>query len=208
MAALVTVIMPVYNTEKYLEKAVCSILSQTFSDFEFIIINNGSTDGAGKIINRLAKKDNRIKVITNAKNKLISDARNSAIELAQGKYICFVDSDDWIEDSMLEDMVCTAEKFSADLVISGFYMEYFQQGKYSCFPVIAEEKTYSKESFKKDAYILLNKTLLAVPWNKLYKLEHITKNNIKFRNTKWEDHHFNMDYLINTLINFDRKIRI
>lgn len=196
MGALVTIIMPVYNTEKFLDKAIESIINQTFENFDFIIIDNGSTDKSGDIINRWAKKDRRIKVIHNRENQLISDARNRAIELSDSKYICFADSDDWIENEMLADMVEEAEKSDADLVIAGFYMEYYQQGKYSCYPVVSDQRNYSKDEFKKEAYKLLNKTMLAVPWNKLFKLENIRKYNIKYRNTKWEDHHFNMDYIM------------
>lgn len=196
MKKTVTVIMPVYNTEKYLNKAIKSIVNQTFEDFEFLIINNGCTDGSEEIIENWASKDRRIHVIKNEQNMLISDARNSAIDMAESEYICFIDSDDWIENTMLEDMVAIAKKNNADLVVTGFYMEYFQQGKYSCYPVIADSADYTKEEFKKIAYIFFNKTLLSVPWNKLFRLDHIRKNNIRYRNTKWEDHHFNMDYLM------------
>lgn len=196
MNALVTVIMPVYNTAKYLNKAISSIINQTFMDFKLIIIDNGSTDKSGEIIDMWSKKDKRIKVIKNERNQLISDARNSALSISDSKYICFTDSDDWVQANMLEDMVKTAEISNADLVIAGFYMEYYQQNRSSSYPVIAETRNYSKEEFKKNAYKLLNKTLLAVPWNKLFKLEHIRKYNIVYRNTKWEDHHFNMDYLM------------
>lgn len=194
--SLITVVMPVYNTRNYLDKAIESVVSQTLSDFEFYIIDNGCTDGSSDVIRKWKSKDTRISVIKNEKNMLISDARNSAIQKANSKYLCFIDSDDWIESTMLEDMVNTAERDHADLVITGFLMEYYQQGKLSSYPVIVEERRYSKQQFMKDAYIFFNKTLLAVPWNKLYKLEHIKKFNIRFMNTKWEDHHFNMDYLM------------
>lgn len=196
MRRTVTIIMPVYNTEKYLSKAIESVANQTFTDFEFLIINNGCTDESGKIIENWASKDSRIHIIKNEQNQLISDARNSAMNMADSEYLYFVDSDDWIESTMLEDMVAAAKKNDADLVITGFYMEYFQQGKYSCYPVIADSADYTKDEFKKIAYTLLNKTLLAVPWNKLFRLDCIRKYNIKYRNTKWEDHHFNMDYLM------------
>lgn len=196
MNKTLTVIMPVYNTENYLNKAIESVVEQTFRDFDFFIINNGCTDNSRSIIDKWAVKDNRIHVIFNEKNVLISEARNAAIALADSEFICFVDSDDWIENTMLEDMVTVAKRNNADLVITGFFMEYFQQGKYSCYPVIAETGDYSKDEFIKKAHLFFNKTLLAVPWNKLYRLEYIRKNNIKYRNTKWEDHHFNMDYIM------------
>lgn len=196
MSRTITMIMPVYNTEKYLNKAIESVINQTFKDFDFYIINNGCTDNSGQIIENWAAKDERIHVIKNEHNMLISDARNAAIDQAESEFICFADSDDWIEQTMLEDMVTAARRNNADLVVTGFYMEYFQQGKHSCYKVIADSADYSKEEFEKKAHVFFNKTLLAVPWNKLYRLEHIRKNNIRYRNTKWEDHHFNMDYLM------------
>lgn len=196
MSRTITVIMPVYNTEKYLDKAIASIVNQTFHDFDFFIINNGCTDNSETIINSWALRDERIRVIKNEHNMLISDARNAAMDQADSEFICFADSDDWIEESMLADMVAAARRNCADLVVTGFYMEYFQQGKHACYPVTADSADYTKDEFMKKAHILFNKTLLAVPWNKLFRLEHIRRNNIRYRNTKWEDHHFNMDYIM------------
>lgn len=100
MKPLVSVIVPIYNVEKYLSKCIESIINQTLSNIEIILINDGSTDSSGVIADNYAKNDSRIKVI-HKKNGGQGSARNIGIELASGEYIGFVDSDDWIDlDSM------------------------------------------------------------------------------------------------------------
>ncbi len=98
----VSVIVPVYNTEKYLSRCIDSILAQTFTDFELILVNDGSVDSSGKICDEYAAKDNRIVVIHKG-NGGVSSARNKGIEIAKGKWITFVDSDDYIAETYLSD---------------------------------------------------------------------------------------------------------
>ncbi|MDV4357675.1 glycosyltransferase, partial [Enterococcus faecium] len=93
----ISIIVPVYNVEKYLKKCVDSILGQTFTDFELLLIDDGSTDNSGSICDELAKTDNRIKVI-HKENGGLSDARNIGIEVAKGDFIGFIDSDDYIDE--------------------------------------------------------------------------------------------------------------
>jgi len=98
----ISVVMAVYNTDKYLNDAIRSILGQTFSDFEFIIINDASTDDSLKIINFFASKDNRIIIINNSTNKGVASVRNAGLKIAKGKYIAIFDSDDWSFPDRLE----------------------------------------------------------------------------------------------------------
>lgn len=100
MSALVSVIVPVYNTEKYLEKCINSILAQTFSDFELLLVDDGSTDASGSIIDEYAKNDSRIRVF-HKENGGSSSARNLAIKEAKGMYLSFIDSDDYVEPDFL-----------------------------------------------------------------------------------------------------------
>ena len=93
----ISVIIPVYNTEKYLERCINSVVSQNFRDIEIIIINDYSEDDSLKIIDKYKNKDKRIKIINKIKNEGLSAARNSGIEIATGEYILHIDSDDWIE---------------------------------------------------------------------------------------------------------------
>ena len=98
----VTVIVPVYNTEEYLSRCIDSILSQTFTDFELILINDGSTDNSGRICDNYAQKDSRVKVV-HKENGGVSSARNKGLEVAQGEWITFVDSDDYVSETYLSD---------------------------------------------------------------------------------------------------------
>jgi len=120
---LITVIVPVYNTEKYLDRCITSIINQTFRDIEILLINDGSTDNSLKILLEYAKKDKRVRII-NQVNKGLSAARNTGIKVANGAYILHVDSDDWIEPDMCEAMYNEAKKYDADIVTSHVYFDY------------------------------------------------------------------------------------
>ena len=100
---LISVIIPVYKVEKFLEKCVNSVLEQTYKNLEIILVDDGSPDGCPALCDELAKKDKRIKVI-HKKNGGVSSARNAALDEAKGKYVCFVDSDDYIEPTYAEDL--------------------------------------------------------------------------------------------------------
>lgn len=97
----ISIIVPIYNAEQYLKECIDSIIAQTFMDFELILVNDGSTDNCGRICDEYASKDKRIKVI-HKENGGVSDARNKGLEISEGDYIGFVDSDDWIENNMYE----------------------------------------------------------------------------------------------------------
>lgn len=113
----VSIIMPVYNKEKYLEKSIKSILNQTYKNFELIIINDGSTDNSSCICHKFAQEDRRIKVI-DIENNGVSNARNIGIKNANGQYIQFIDADDYIDKDMLEDLVNLSEKYNIDIIIT------------------------------------------------------------------------------------------
>lgn len=112
----ISVIVPVYNTEKYLDRCIRSIIDQTFSDFELILVDDGSKDNSGFICDEWEKKDSRIKVI-HQKNAGAGAARNAGLDIAQGKYIGFVDSDNWIELNMYEVLHNMINKCSADVAM-------------------------------------------------------------------------------------------
>ena len=120
MRPFLSVIIPVYNVEDYLYRCIDSISKQTLIDLEIILINDGSTDTSGIICNDFADKDNRIKVI-HQKNAGVSVARNKGVEIAIGDYVTFVDSDDWIEPTMYEEMFkTTLQNNSLDVVMCDF----------------------------------------------------------------------------------------
>lgn len=117
---MISVIIPVYNTAPYLKRCVQSVLAQSYKEIELIIIDDGSTDESLDICKKLAESDSRIKVFPQKDHQGVSKARNVALDLAKGKYIFFLDSDDWIAKNTLEVMVRTAEENSAPIVSCGF----------------------------------------------------------------------------------------
>lgn len=125
----ISIIVPVYNVEKYLEKCVRSILAQTFTDFELILVDDGSPDSSGAMCDQFAEQDQRVKVI-HKENGGLSDARNAGIEIATGEYLGFVDSDDYIADDMYELLYTNIVKEDADLSICGIYDVY--EGRANC----------------------------------------------------------------------------
>lgn len=174
----ISVIVPIYNAEKYLNKCIDSLINQTKKELEFILVNDGSTDKTEEIIK--SYKDSRIKYFKN-KNQGIGKTRNFGIEKATGKYIMFLDSDDYLKNNACEILYKSVEKTAADLAICDFYKIYDS----------GEEEKIKLLSFKpttlRKTPSLVNEINLA-PWNKLYKKELITKNKIKFvENLKYED---------------------
>lgn len=124
----ISVIVPVYNVEKYIEKCMRSIMEQTLEEIEIIIINDGSPDRSLDVINKLMKEDQRIQVITK-KNGGLSSARNMGIKIATGKYIQHIDGDDWVEKDFLKSVYEFAEKENLDIVVSDYCEDYFDGKK-------------------------------------------------------------------------------
>lgn len=121
----VSVVIPVYNSEKYVEKCIQSVMAQTLSELEIIIINDGSTDESGRILRELTQKDSRIVLLEQA-NQGVAAARNQGVEKATGKYITFVDGDDYLQEDYIELMYNLAEKETLDMVICG--LTYVDEG--------------------------------------------------------------------------------
>ena len=115
---VISVIVPIYKVEQYLRQCVDSILNQTHSALEVILVDDGSPDGSGKICDEYAARDSRVRVI-HKKNGGLSDARNAGIDIARGDYIAFVDSDDWLEPDTYESMLAAMKKYQAKLVCAG-----------------------------------------------------------------------------------------
>lgn len=113
----VSVIVPVYNVENFIEKTLSSICNQTFSDLEIILIDDGSKDQSGEICDQYAKKDSRIRVI-HQENQGITKTRNTGIQLASGDYLCFVDSDDWISENFISVLVAASDRNKADIAFT------------------------------------------------------------------------------------------
>lgn len=166
MNKLISVIVPVYNVEKYLEKCIQSILNQEYTELEIILVDDGSKDNSGKICDDYAKKDNRIKVI-HKENGGLSDARNAGLKIALGEYIGFVDSDDYIDTDMYLTLYQLIENNNADISIVSF--REFMNGK-----MIDVKESKSLEIMSKIEGIkelLLDNKIQSYAWNKLFKKE-------------------------------------
>lgn len=185
---LISVIVPVYNIEKYIGKTLDSILAQTHSNLEIIVVDDGSTDHTPQIVDFYAEKDARIKVI-HKENSGVSDTRNRGIEASKGDYIGFVDGDDWIEPQMYEHLLKNAVENQADISHCGFQMVYpsrtvqyyntgekrLQTGKEGVIDLLSNNKVepsianklYKKEvvsGLKMDTDLKINEDLLYNIW--------------------------------------------
>ena len=184
--AEVSIIVPVYQVEKYIRQCVDSILAQTFTDFELILVDDGSKDKSGEICDEYAGMDERVKAI-HKENGGLSDARNRGIDQAVGKYIMFVDSDDYIAPTMVESLYTHIICENADIAVCNFRFTFDT----------ASEKNFStevKEEVLTGAEIFYNRKnernygIWTVAWNKLYKRE--TFGNVRFRFGKYHEDEF------------------
>lgn len=192
----ISVITPVYKVENYLKKCIDSILNQTFTDFELIIVDDGSPDSCGKIADEYGIKDSRVYVI-HKENGGAPSARNAGIEKACGEYFYFPDSDDWIEPTYLEELYSLAKKTEAQLVISGYTMEYYENNSSQSYAVSVPERFYeNKQEVRSHLHNYFDNMMMAVPWNKLYKASFVKEKKILFPNLKWDDLHFNMEIIM------------
>ena len=166
MEKLVSIIVPVYNVEKYLSKCIDSILAQTYKNLEIILVDDGSKDNSGTICDEYSKKDKRIKII-HKPNGGISDVRNHGLKIATGDYIGFVDSDDYIAEDMFETLVSLLEKNDADISIVSFY-EYYN-GK--LIGVRENENVEIMNKVEAIKELLIDRKIQSYTWNKLFKKE-------------------------------------
>lgn len=166
MEEKISVIVPVYNVEQYLERCVESIINQTYKNLEIILVNDGSTDNSGKLCDELAKKDDRIKVI-HKENGGLSDARNTGIEVAESELIGFIDSDDYIDKDMYEVLYNNLRTTNSDLSMCGLY-DVFNNIIPSQVKQVDILELTSQEAIK---MVMEAKILSVTAVNKLYKKE-------------------------------------
>lgn len=186
----VSIIVPVYNVEKYLPKCLESLINQTFKDIEIICVNDSSSDSSLDILNSYASKDSRL-VVINKKNEGPGVARNTALKIAQGEYIAFVDGDDCFDVSLIEKCIAKAENYNTDAVIFGAYNLYDTDcvnGGYSVnkIPANLKGKPLSQNEIRKNIF-----KFPPTAWCKFYKKDFLTQNNIIFSDDyKGEDQLF------------------
>lgn len=188
-----SIIVPVFNAEQYIDRCIKSIYAQTFTDYEIILVNDGSQDNSLALCQKYADSDSRITII-DKENGGAGSARNMGIEIAKGEYLAFPDVDDWFEPNMYEELYVLAKQDNYDIVFSGVN-NYSQDLRFintvNC-PVV-EFKT-QEECRKSIMTLFPTTTIFDVPWNKLYKRELVIKNGVKFTNLRrCQDAVFNLD---------------
>ncbi len=190
MNELVSIIIPVFNVEKYISMCIQSVLLQTYKELQILLIDDGSFDMSGKICDKYAEIDPRIKVI-HKKNEGVSVARNVGIEYAIGKYICFVDSDDYLTKMYVAELVSAIKNNNVEMAMCGHFR--LQNGK--LFPQGFENRILSKEDKKFYWYMCINLKGRFL-WNKIYLTELIKENGIFFEKGihPGEDTLFNLKY--------------
>lgn len=199
MEALISVIIPVYNVEKYLRQCIESVIDQSYHNLEIILIDDGSTDESGKLCNIYAKTDNRIKVI-HPENCGVSGARNTGLQYATGEYIAFVDSDDIIEKQMLEKCIYEMQEEQLDFVYFNIVCKAEHGEPYPDMPV--KQGTTEICSMEQRMQVILDdflgyKMKFSV-WNKLYRRNFLVNHHIRFDEGIWiaEDLAFNLKCLM------------
>jgi len=183
----VSVIIPAYNVEKYLEKCLDTVINQTLKEIEVIVIDNASTDSTSSIIQKYSEKDGRIKVVTTSQNVTAGEARNHGLEIAKGEYLSFLDSDDYFELDMLEKMYMTSKTNSTDICIVNYVA--FDSGTeeqiFSIRPPYFFRKKYNNRKIEP---IDCNENLFCLfttfVWDKMFKTSFIRDLNIKFQEIK------------------------
>ena len=173
MKELVSIIVPMYNVEKYIEKCITSLLEQTYKNCEIIIVNDGSEDKSSEIVEKIATQNGNIKII-NQKNSGVSVARNTGIENANGDYIIFVDADDYLAKDFVEYMVKLIKMNNSEFAysISNFKKENEKETQNEFIKEISNEESVG---------LLLSPDVTVGCWNKIYKRDMLIKNNIFFR---------------------------
>ena len=172
----ISVIIPVYNVEKEVAKCINSVINQTYSNLEIIIVNDGSTDESLKVCQKYC--DERIRIIDKS-NGGLSDARNAGMAVATGEYILFVDSDDYIEEETCERFMKIMASNNPDLVVGDYYIENGLTKKLVQHKCLISGKTYSRDEYLSAA--IRNNELRMEAWLNLYNTEFMKKNNFKFK---------------------------
>mgnify|MGYP000546097936 CR=1 FL=1 len=188
----ISVIVPIYNVEPYLSRCIESLQSQTLSNIEILLIDDGSTDSSGKIADNYSLKDPRIRVFHKG-NEGLSATRNFGLSIAEGKYVLFIDSDDWIDSRMLEFMYQKASVSNSDITVCGVEVEYVKEKRSDI--LIFEDLEYNADDQNLgDLFLRLEDHKLSnFAWNKLYLLSFLKNNNLQFENLMpAEDFIFNL----------------
>jgi glycosyltransferase involved in cell wall biosynthesis len=175
----ISIILPVFNVEKYIARSIQSVLDQTYPDFELLIVIDGSPDDSKQIAEKYASQDTRIKVFEK-ENGGLSDARNYGLERALGEFIYFMDSDDWIEPNLIEDNLKIVQEEKLNVVIFGYIQDDEDKNGNVTNSIVNQptvERLYKDENIILDTHLV---GILGYAWNKIYRHSFLKKNNLLF----------------------------
>jgi glycosyltransferase involved in cell wall biosynthesis len=180
MEPSVSVIIPAYNVESYIEQCLDSILAQTLRDFELIVVDDGSTDATADILQRYASRDERVSVVQQ-QNKFAGAARNAGMERAHGKYLSFIDADDFVEPHFFEKMVARAEKTCADVVVckSSYYNDATHDISLISNSLLIDDLESVVSGM--DLCDSVFQSFVGWPWDKLYRADFVREHSLKFQ---------------------------
>ena len=187
---MISIIVPIYKAEQYIHRCIDSILSQNYTDFELLLIDDGSPDGCGAICDEYAAKDSRVRVF-HKENGGVSSARNLGLDNAQGEWITFVDIDDYLHPEFLASLHAQND---ADMVVGSFQLV----GSDEKWDVLLEDRIYDREKLEGDIFNLLIKVNFQTPWGKLYKHSLLNAHHLRFdeKMIANEDFLFVLNYLL------------
>jgi len=191
---LVSIIVPVYNVAPYLERCLDSIQRQTYPDVEVLLVNDGSSDNSLPICQAYIASDRRFRLIDKP-NSGVSDSRNRALDLARGKYLQFVDGDDWLAPDATESLVHAAESTGGDLIIAHFFRVSGERLAHRGH--IKPERVLTRREFAEEMMKAPANYYYGVLWNKLYRRSVVEARHLRFdRQMAWgEDFLFNLEYI-------------
>ncbi len=199
-----SIVIPVYNGEKYILKCYEGIASQTFKNWEAIFVDDGSRDNSPAILDEIADSDNKVSIIHKT-NGGTATARNAGLDVATGKYITFLDCDDEIKNDMYEKMMLLMNSTQADMGVCGFFFKLEKDCGEKSETTYLEEKYYpdnyykNKDEIKEHLVEMWDSDLLSNVWNKFYKMELIKQKNLRYRDghVYTEDRVFNRQFIEN-----------
>ncbi|MGC4018009.1 MAG: glycosyltransferase family 2 protein [Muricomes sp.] len=195
-----TIVMPAYGVEKYIGRAILSIQKQTFDNWEIIVVDDCSVDRSSEIACKYAAGDSRIQVLHHETNQGLSAARNTGTDAASGRYVWYMDSDDYADDTLLAQVYASIERNPAQVILFGHVEEYYdKKGHLQYTHTICPKEHYFQTSKELRPYIieLEQETLYGYAWNKFYRLSHIQELKLKYENVRLiEDIVFNIKYFM------------
>lgn len=194
-----SIIIPVYNAERYLTVCLTSLLNLSSNNIEIICVNDGSTDNSLSILRAFAAKDSRF-IVLDQQNKGVSVARNMGLKMAKGEYVGFVDADDFVSAHYFETLYSLAKEHLVDIIISDFYVQKNEKNQIQRLP-FSKNKKFSKNDIEEIIYpLMISSDILNALWNKFFKAEIIRNHQIEFPVgiTNGEDAFFVIKYLVNS----------